>query len=119
MVDKVQIECQSTLGIEEDTIKTAISSSEECKEMLVNMTSPEIDSLLEDTLSHIEPSKKLTSREAQILRLIIEGNTNKKIAEKLYRTERTVEYHRNRLMRKLGARTVIDLVKRSIAMGLL
>lgn len=78
-----------------------------------------MDSLLEDTLSHIKPAKKLTNRESQILRLIIEGNTNKKIAEKLYRTERTVEYHRNRLMRKLGAKTVVDLVKRSIAMGLL
>jgi DNA-binding NarL/FixJ family response regulator len=119
MVDKELLEPPNNLETEENTIKTAILSSKDCNQMLVDLTSPEMDSLLEDTLNHVEPAKKLTNREAQILRLIIEGNTNKKIAEKLYRTERTVEYHRNRLMRKLEAKSVIDLVKRSIAMGLL
>ena len=58
-------------------------------------------------------------RETEILQLIVSGKTNKKIAQVLYRTERTVEYHRNRLMRKLGAKTAADLVKRAITMGII
>ena len=55
----------------------------------------------------------------EVLQLIVDGNTNKRIAQKLYRTERTVEYHRNRLMGKLDAHNAADLVKRAIAMGIL
>ena len=77
------------------------------------------DKLLEDTLVNIKPAEPLTRREAEILQLIVDGNTNKKIAQKLYRTERTVEYHRNRLMRKLDAHNAADLVKHAIAMGIL
>ena len=79
---------------------------------------PEMDNFLEDTFVNIRPAEPLTGREAEILKLIVGGNTNRKIAQKLYRTERTVEYHRNRLMRKLGAKTAADLVKRAIVMGI-
>ena len=84
----------------------------------INLRHSQVDSILEDTLSNAKPNKSLTKRETEILRLIIEGNTNKKIAQGLHRSERTVEYHRSRLMRKLGAKTVVDLIKRAIAMGL-
>jgi DNA-binding NarL/FixJ family response regulator len=76
-----------------------------------------MDDILEDALFGNRPVEHLTKREAEILKLIVRGNTNKKIAQKLYRAERTVEYHRNRLMRKLGAHNAADLVKRAIAMG--
>ncbi len=79
---------------------------------------PTMDDVLEDTLVGIRPVEHLTKREAEILKLIVRGNTNKKIAQKLYRAERTVEYHRNRLMCKLGAHNAADLVKRAIAMGI-
>lgn len=79
---------------------------------------PVMDELLEDALVRVKFAGSLTSREAEILKLIFAGKTNKKIAESLCRTERTVEYHRHRLMRKVGAKTAVDLVKRAIAMGL-
>ena len=79
---------------------------------------PVMDELLEDTLVRVKLAGSLTAREAEILKLIFAGKTNKKIAQALCRTERTVEYHRHRLMRKVGARTAADLVKRAIAMGL-
>lgn len=79
---------------------------------------PVMDELLEVTLVRFNLSGSLTSREAEILKLIFAGKTNKKIAQALCRTERTVEYHRHRLMRKIGAKTAADLVKRAIAMGL-
>ncbi len=78
------------------------------------------DKLLENTLGNsINIAEPLTNREAEILQSIIAGKTNKQIARKLCRSERTVEYHRNRLMRKLNARTAADLVKRAIATGII
>ena len=79
---------------------------------------PEMDELLENTLLNVKFDGSLTKRETEILKLIVAGNTNKKIAQKIYRTERTVEYHRHQLTRKLGARSAADLVKRAIAMGI-
>jgi len=76
------------------------------------------DELLENTLLNVKLDESLTKREAEILKLIVVGNTNKKIAQKICRTERTVEYHRHRLMRKLGAHSAADLVKRAIAFGI-
>jgi DNA-binding CsgD family transcriptional regulator len=72
------------------------------------------DTFLEDILSRTPPSISLTKREKEILGLIILGLTNRKIAQQLHRTERTVEYHRNHLMHKFNAKTAADLVKRAI-----
>ncbi len=80
---------------------------------------PEMDELLENTLiNNIEIGEPLTRREAEILHLIVSGKTNKEIARMICRTERTVEYHRNRLMHKVGANNAADLVYRAIAMGI-
>ena len=62
--------------------------------------------------------KPLTRAERIVLRLILEGIGNKRIAYILERSERTVEVHRSRIMRKLGVDNVVDLVKRATAMGL-
>lgn len=86
-----------------------------------NIKQSETDELLEDTLvdnNNIEISRLLTKREAEILRLIVSGRTNKEIGRILYRTERTVEYHRNSLMGKLGAHSAAELVKQAIDMGI-
>ncbi len=80
---------------------------------------PQTDKLLENTLvNNIGTSEPLTKREAQILQSILAGKTNKQIARMLSRSHRTIEYHRNRLMRKLNAHNAAELVKRAIAMGI-
>jgi DNA-binding NarL/FixJ family response regulator len=79
---------------------------------------PEIDDVLENTLLNFSADNSLTKRENEILIMIVAGKTNKDISQKICRTERTVEYHRHRLMAKLGAKTAADLVKRSIVMGI-
>jgi DNA-binding NarL/FixJ family response regulator len=61
----------------------------------------------------------LTPRETQILRWVADGRTNKQIAKLLSRSTRTVEYHRNRLMRKLDAHTAAEMVKQAVKMGML
>lgn len=61
--------------------------------------------------------KPLTRSERIVLCLILEGISNKRIAYILERSERTIEVHRGRIMRKLGVDNVVDLVKKATAMG--
>jgi DNA-binding NarL/FixJ family response regulator len=54
----------------------------------------------------------------KVLRLIIRGKTNRQIAQLLRRALRTVEDHRNHIMRKLAAHNAIQLAERTIQMNL-
>jgi two-component system nitrate/nitrite response regulator NarL len=60
----------------------------------------------------------LTEREKQVLSLIAEGLLNKQIADKLGIGVRTIETHRERVMRKLEIHTVAGLTKYAIAQGM-
>ena len=52
----------------------------------------------------------LTDREREIMRLLAENHTNKEIATKLGISVKTVETHRSTIMRKLGLRSIVELV---------
>jgi FixJ family two-component response regulator len=54
---------------------------------------------------------KLTARERDVLELVGAGRLNKEIAAELGITEQTVKQHRGRITRKLGVRSVADLVR--------
>jgi DNA-binding NarL/FixJ family response regulator len=60
----------------------------------------------------------LTDRERQILILVVEGYSNKQIAEKLFVSPKTVDNHRAKIMAKLGRHDVIGLVKYALGSGL-
>ncbi len=60
----------------------------------------------------------LTAREREVLHGIAVGRTNKEIAAELGISHRTVETHRESLMRKLRIRTVAGLTKFALEMGL-
>jgi two-component system response regulator FixJ len=62
--------------------------------------------------------KSLSKKEITILRLILQGKSNKEMAQTLHRSIRTIEDHRRDLMRKLNVDNVVDLVKRAAVMGL-
>jgi DNA-binding NarL/FixJ family response regulator len=80
---------------------------------------PFTDGLIENTLViNTGNAADLTTRESEILRLIVGGRTNKQIARLLSRSERTVEYHRNRLMRKMDAHNAAELVRLAMVMGI-
>ena len=64
------------------------------------------------------PARPLTNRENEILRHIAEGLSNKEVAARLAISVRTVENHRASIMKKLGLRSVVDLVKYAIVSGL-
>ena len=61
----------------------------------------------------------LTGREREVLQLIASGLTNKKIADKLSISVKTVETHRTRILQKLDVHTTADLVRYAIKTGLL
>jgi FixJ family two-component response regulator len=53
----------------------------------------------------------LTPREREVLTHVIAGRLNKQIAADLGIVEKTIKLHRGRMMRKMGVRTVADLVR--------
>ncbi|HEX6384478.1 MAG TPA: response regulator transcription factor [Anaerolineae bacterium] len=61
----------------------------------------------------------LTPREQEVLVLIAEGLTNAEIAEKLVISIKTVDRHRENIMRKLDLHSRVSLVKYAIKMGLI
>lgn len=62
--------------------------------------------------------RTLSPREREVFLAVVEGNANKVIASDLGLAEKTVEEHRKRVMTKLGASSVPDLVKVAILSGL-
>ena len=86
------------------------------KEKLINVDESAL--LREGTWKNPLLGKPLTRAERIILRLVMEGIGNKRIAYILERSERTIEVHRSRIMRKLGVDNVVDLVKRAATMAL-
>ncbi len=65
------------------------------------------------------PFAQLTGREREVLILIAEGQSNKEIANRLGIGVRTIETHRERIMRRLDIHSVAGLTRFAIANGLI
>ena len=65
----------------------------------------------------MEQYQELSAREIEVLRLIAEGLMTRDIADRLFVSENTIEFHRKRIMRKLGASNMAQLVKEGITRG--
>ena len=59
----------------------------------------------------------LTEREREVMGMVVAGKANKVIALDLNLSQRTVEIHRARVMEKMVARSLADLVKMAIDLG--
>ncbi|TGS53873.1 DNA-binding response regulator, partial [Mesorhizobium sp. M3A.F.Ca.ET.201.01.1.1] len=59
----------------------------------------------------------LTAREQQVMLLVTEGKMNKQVAGDLGISEITAKIHRGAAMRKMGARTLADLVRMADMIG--
>ncbi|MDR0431388.1 MAG: response regulator transcription factor [Tannerellaceae bacterium] len=71
----------------------------------------EIDILLKKTK---ETPVRLTGREKELLRLIVDGYTNREIANKMTLAVETIKTYRKNLILKLGARNSVVLAKKAI-----
>jgi len=66
-----------------------------------------------------DPTESLTPRETEILRLIVEGYTNRQIGQELNISIRTVEGHRANISDKLGLHSRVELVRYARKTGLI
>lgn len=69
------------------------------------------DKISPDLIAITERINQLTKREREILNLILDGKLNKEISYKLSIGMSTVEAHRSRIMHKMNARNVTNLIK--------
>jgi DNA-binding NarL/FixJ family response regulator len=65
-----------------------------------------------------DPLSRLSTREREVLQLLVEGKSNTKIAELLFLSQKTVETYRSHLMQKLGISDLPGLVKFAIQQGI-
>lgn len=72
-----------------------------------------------DELVHDKPDplQRLTIRERRVFDLLVQGNSNRKVAGLLDIARSTVETHRRHIMRKLEASSVVDLVHVALRHG--
>lgn len=64
-------------------------------------------------------AKRLTPRELEVLKLVAQGSGNKWIADELHRSIKTVDHHRENIMKKLGIHEVAGLTRYAFCLGLM
>jgi DNA-binding NarL/FixJ family response regulator len=64
------------------------------------------------------PVDSLSTREKQVLQLVVEGRTSNDIAKMLCLSPKSIDTYRSRLMTKLGVRDISSLVKFALEHGL-
>ena len=87
-----------------------------------------ITPLLEGSYSARDPARRtkagddtghaLTARQREVLQLVAEGHSNKSIATQLSISSKTVEYHRDLILRNLGLRTTAELILYAVSHGI-
>lgn len=99
-----------------DELLKAISTVIENKKFL----SKDIDQQFLTVLDNDKVEKKtiLSSREKEVLQLIAEGKTSKEIGEILFLSPKTIDVHRNNIMKKIELYTIPELTKYAIQSGL-
>ena len=83
-----------------------------------NYFSKDVKKIISDSIFNAKEAKennvKLRDREKEVLRLISKEKSTKEIAELLFISVNTVETHRKNLMRKIGTKNMVGLVKYAI-----
>lgn len=60
----------------------------------------------------------LTDREVEVLNLVTEGRSSKEVAQKLYLSKRTVDFHLARIYEKLNVSNRVQAIRRATELGL-
>jgi DNA-binding NarL/FixJ family response regulator len=77
--------------IPEQVVEYALSDEEPEPQVIPTLKRPAVDA----------PLDALTRREKEIAALVAQGLSNRQIAQELYLSERTIEHHVSRILRKL------------------
>jgi DNA-binding NarL/FixJ family response regulator len=102
-----------------EEIKTAMHRALAGEKYVTQQVAKEIRPFLQDRSR--EPSRPincLTGREREVLQLLAEGCASKQIADVLCLSPRTVEFHKYKMMGKLGLRSTADLTRYAMKHGI-
>ena len=101
-----------------EELRLAIETVHANKRFLSQNIAPEVREALEHEWFRPENySGDLTDRQREILILLSQGGTAKKIAQQLKISVKTVEFHKANITRKLGVHTTSELIKFALAHG--
>jgi DNA-binding NarL/FixJ family response regulator len=83
-----------------------------------------VDDAFDDALIRLRPTgeplvEPLTHRETEVLQLVAQGLTNRRIGERLGISEHTAKFHVNAILGKLGAQTRGEAIAQAARLGLL
>jgi DNA-binding NarL/FixJ family response regulator len=104
--------------LKKDTHKELLKAIQEVKAGRVYLSS-DVNKMLITNLQNPDEGRLLTDREREILKLIAREYSNKKIAEELFISERTVETHRKNIFRKTATNSLVGLIKFAYANNLI
>lgn len=99
-------------------LELAINAVRKGETYLSPAVSRHVSDYVRRTGAEAEPRESLTPRQREILQLIAEGQSTKRIAATLGVSVKTVETHRSQLMEKLDIHDVAGLVRYAIRIGL-
>ncbi|WP_114782855.1 response regulator transcription factor [Botryobacter ruber] len=69
---------------------------------------------VKETEKATQPKPKLSKQEKTILKFIVDGSNSREIAEKLNLSARTVDNHRASMMKRLGVKNAVELVRKAL-----
>ena len=67
--------------------------------------------MLFDEVREGMPHDKLSSREMEVFRMLVQGNSLNEIAEQLFISSKTVSAHKAQMLRKMGVKNMAELVR--------
>ena len=73
---------------------------------------------MDTLLSHDRGSVWLTRREGQVLSLLFEGRSTKQVADEMFVSKRTVDFHLSRIYGKLNVSNRVQALRRAAELGL-
>ena len=125
MADKVRVpiiagnwKMNTTIGEAEELV-TAIKAALDGRQYVTPIIAGELmESYRSGDTSSLDPAAKLTSRQREVLQLLVEGKSAKEIARALSISTRTVEFHKYRMMEELDIATNAELIQFAIKNGI-
>jgi DNA-binding NarL/FixJ family response regulator len=102
-------------GPAEDTVGDCMRAGAE--NMILKSHLGRLTTAIRGALAIRAPLQKLTTRQLEVLRLVAEGHRTREIARQLDLSVKTVESHRQQVMKRLGIRSIAGLVRYAMRVG--
>jgi len=109
----------SPMNVVSQAIRLVLSGSTYIPPQAVQMLGFAIPEQSRQVQAFDSPALKLSGRQQQVLRLLLQGMPNKVIGSRLSMAEGTVKAHLNTVFRVLGVRTRVEAILRARQLGLL